>query len=90
MVAGKRAHLRVELVPVHDGHHQVEQDHVGLPREPAQRIVAVARACDFIALLAEEDRVEITQVGDVFYDEHSLRWRASFDLRMMDLHAQDG
>ena len=66
--------LRVPELPAgHDRHHQVEQDDVrpASAPQPAERLEAVARALDFVALALEKRR-ERTQKDGVVFDQQDL------------------
>src|SRR5688572_15201544 len=89
MLTGKLAHLRVELITVHDRHHEVEKDHVRVPGQPTECVAAIARARDFVTLFAQQDRVEVSEVRDVLDDQHSPWRSATTHPGMMDLNPRN-
>ena len=59
-----------ELLPRHDGHHQVEQDHGGAARTRlAQRLQSVAHAGGVVTLLRKRVHNEVPDVAVVIDDE---------------------
>src|SRR6266542_5459423 len=64
--------LGPELPAVHDRHHEIEQDDVGvLAASRGQGLATVGRRADLVALDLEDLRERLADSGVVLHDEHS-------------------